>query len=93
MNKYVLMLSALALIAAAPAYYAFQAQADETSTTASGAAKPMPTAADEAAADEAEAAMDEVSDSEAGDSGTMPDAVSPSSGQSTSSDQMPDTQR
>lgn len=29
MNKYVLMLAAAGLIAAAPAYYAFQAQAEE----------------------------------------------------------------
>jgi len=34
MNKYVLMLAAAGLIAAAPAYYAFQAQADEMATEA-----------------------------------------------------------
>jgi hypothetical protein len=33
MNKYVLMLAAAGLIAAAPAYYAFQAQAEETAPT------------------------------------------------------------
>lgn len=36
MNKYVLMLVAAALIAAAPAYYAFQAQAEEASNAAAG---------------------------------------------------------
>jgi hypothetical protein len=34
MNKYVLMLAAAGLIAAAPAYYAFQAQAEEPATSA-----------------------------------------------------------
>jgi len=33
MNKYVLMLADAGLIAAAPAYYAFQAQAEETAPT------------------------------------------------------------
>ena len=35
MNKYVLMLAAAGLIAAAPAYYAFQAQAEEAPAAAS----------------------------------------------------------
>lgn len=34
MNKYVLMLAAAGLIAAAPAYYAFQAQAEEAAPAA-----------------------------------------------------------
>lgn len=34
MNKYVLMLAAAGLIAAAPAYYAFQAQAEESAPAA-----------------------------------------------------------
>jgi hypothetical protein len=34
MNKYVLMLAAAGLIAAAPAYYAFQAQAEEKAPAA-----------------------------------------------------------
>ncbi len=34
MNKYVLMLAAGCLIAAAPAYYAFQAQAEESALSA-----------------------------------------------------------
>ncbi len=34
MNKYVLMLAAAGLIAAAPAYYAFQAQAEEAAPVA-----------------------------------------------------------
>ena len=38
MNKYVLMLAAAGLIAAAPAYYAFQAQADEGAPVVSGEA-------------------------------------------------------
>ncbi|HEU4838559.1 MAG TPA: hypothetical protein VFS88_04010 [Micavibrio sp.] len=33
MNKYVLMMAAAGLIAAAPAYYAFQAQAEEVPAT------------------------------------------------------------
>lgn len=40
MNKYVLMLAAAGLIAAAPAYYAFQAQADEMAAEAPAAAAP-----------------------------------------------------
>lgn len=43
MNKYVLMLAAAGLIAAAPAYYAFQAQAEESAPVVSGeAAAPAP---------------------------------------------------
>lgn len=38
MNKYVLMLAAAGLIAAAPAYYAFQAQAEEAAPAAEAAA-------------------------------------------------------
>lgn len=38
MNKYVLMLAASALIAAAPAYYAFQAQAEEADVPGAKAA-------------------------------------------------------
>lgn len=34
MNKYALMLAAVGLIAAAPAYYAFQAQAEEAAAPA-----------------------------------------------------------
>lgn len=38
MNKYVLMLAAAGLIAAAPAYYAFQAQAEEAAPATTEAA-------------------------------------------------------
>lgn len=48
MNKYVLMLAAAGLIAAAPAYYAFQAQAEEAAPAAEAAA-PAPAAEGEAA--------------------------------------------
>jgi hypothetical protein len=48
MNKYVLMLAAAGLIAAAPVYYAFQANAEEAAPVAEQAA-------DEAAAEEAPA--------------------------------------
>ena len=45
MNKYMLMLAAAGLIAAAPAYYAFQAQADEPAPAVTGeAATPAPDA-------------------------------------------------
>jgi hypothetical protein len=49
MNKYVLTLAAAALIASAPAYYAFQAQADEGTPAAEADAS----AAAEASADSA----------------------------------------
>lgn len=48
MNKYVLMLAAAGLIAAAPVYYAFQAHADEAA----------PVAAEETTAPEAAPAAD-----------------------------------
>lgn len=43
MNNYVLVLAASALIAAAPAYYAFQAQAEEERAAASVVTPPLPT--------------------------------------------------
>ncbi len=56
MNKYVLMLAAAGLIAAAPAYYAFQAQAEESAPVVSGeAAAPAP----ESTSAEAPATTDE----------------------------------
>lgn len=48
MNKYFLMLAAAGLIAAAPAYYAFQAQAEEGSPVT---AEQAPTTAEEASID------------------------------------------
>ncbi len=52
MNKYVLMLVAAGLIATAPAYYAFQAQAEEAVPSTEASTPAAPTAADESAADE-----------------------------------------
>lgn len=46
MNKYVLMLAASALIAAAPAYYAFQAQAEEAPASAAEEAAATPVTED-----------------------------------------------
>jgi hypothetical protein len=71
MNKYVLMMAAAGLIAAAPAYYAFQAQAEEAPATQTEEAAPSPgydgtkapategTAAAPAATEEAAPAADE----------------------------------
>lgn len=59
MNKYVLMLAASALIAAAPAYYAFQAQAEEAEPAAARSTlNAKPTVADESSADQAAASDD-----------------------------------
>ncbi len=73
MNKYVLMLAAAGLIAAAPAYYAFQAQAEEA---APAATEEVATPAEEAAVDaaaEGEAAPAEVPAEEAAEEHTEGD--------------------
>ncbi len=68
MNKYVLTLSAAALIAAAPAYYAFQAQAEEAPATVEADAPEAsvdtaaPATNDEAAPEAAEPASGETTD-------------------------------
>lgn len=59
MNKYFLMLAAAGLIAAAPAYYAFQAHADEATAPLADTTSIAPSAEDEAAADAAEAPAEE----------------------------------
>ena len=69
MNKYVLTLAAVGLIAAAPAYYAFQAQAEEAPAITEEAAAP---AAPEASADAAPAT---------GEDATAPEAAEPASGE------------
>lgn len=76
MNKYVLMMAAAGLIAAAPAYYAFQAQAEEAPATQTEEAAPADDAAAQAPAtqispvgpittEEAAAAADEQAGEEA----------------------------
>ncbi len=71
MNKYVLMLAAAGLIAAAPAYYAFQAQAEESAPVVSGeAAAPAP----ESTSAEAPATTDEAA----------PEAAEPAAGDASS---------
>ena len=71
MNKYVLMLAAAGLIAAAPAYYAFQAQAEESDPVVSGeAAAPAP----ESTSAEAPATTDEAT----------PEAAEPAAGDASS---------
>jgi hypothetical protein len=74
MNKYVLMLAAAGLIAAAPAYYAFQAQAEEAAPAATEeAATPADEAAVDAAAAEGEAAPAEAPAEEAAEEHTEGD--------------------
>lgn len=68
MNKYMLMLAAAGLIAAAPAYYAFQAQADEPAPAVTGeAATPAPEASAEAPATTAEEGTPEAAEPAAGE--------------------------
>lgn len=84
MNKYALMLAGTALIATAPVYYAFQAQADETPAPATAAQNPAPTAADEAEADEAEAQISgtgQSPDSAEEGAGITPDTLAPAAGE------------
>ncbi len=52
MNKYFLMLAAAGLIASAPAYYAFQAQAEETHSEEAAAPAEEATTDEAAPADE-----------------------------------------
>lgn len=72
MNKYVLMLAAAGLIAAAPAYYAFQAHADESApladaTTSTGSEETPAAAPVEGEAPAADAAPVEGEAAPAGD--------------------------
>jgi hypothetical protein len=68
MNKYVLMLAAAGLIAAAPAYYAFQAQADEGVPAVTGeAAAPAPEASAEVPKNPTEEAAPETAEPAAGE--------------------------
>lgn len=72
MNKYVLTLAAAALIAAAPAYYAFQAQADEGTPAAEAAAPADETSADAAAPSTAEEATPEAAEPASGEMPAAP---------------------
>lgn len=68
MNKYILMLAAAGLIAAAPAYYAFQAHADDAAA---------PTVAEEAAADGEEGVVAPDDVAPAADAAPVEDTASP----------------
>jgi hypothetical protein len=73
MNKYVLMLAAAGLIAAAPAYYAFQAQADEGAPAVTGeAATPAPEASAEAPAQPTDEVAPEAAEPAAGEAPAAP---------------------